>query len=198
MPRTNFFIKKDPTGVDWLARLGDACAAPGSNVPDQLKQANDDRQKQLGRRKSSKKRFSQSLGFTARARAASATKIAKLPQTFLKRFTNKKAYPPLKTWVYETPSIGNRWKKHLTSGRRADKRKPYLPMMQVDPKRLACDVGVGESGAFHDAGDGHLFCLVVREFSPNGDVCSAVDKIVREAVSERRNVRVCRFSFFPP
>jgi hypothetical protein len=182
-PALTFCINKDTISINWLARLGDACAVPNSNVPKQLKQANDDRQKQLGQRKSSKKRFSQSLGFTTCACATNAMKFANLPQTFLKRFKNKKAYPPLKTWVYETPSIGKHWRKHLTSGRRADKRRLYLLMMQVDPKRLTCDVGIGESGTFCNADDGHLFALVVREFCPNGDVRSAADKIVQEAVS---------------
>jgi hypothetical protein len=188
-------IKKDPPTIDWIARLGDVCSARHSNVPECLKQANDDRRKQLGHRKSAKKRFSQSLGFTTRARAASATKLANLPKIFLKRFTNKKAYPPLKTWVFETPAIGKRWRRHLKYGRQADKRRRRLPMMQVDARRLAHDVVVTESGTYHDSKDGHLFCLVVREFCPNGDVCAAVHEVVREAVSERRNVRVCCSTF---
>lgn len=191
-----FSTKKDPLQTDWIARLGDACSARDSTVPECLKQANGDRRKQLGQRKSSKKRFSQSLGFTTCARAASATKMANLPQIFLKRFSNKKAYPPLDTWVYETPAIGGKWMNHLRYGKQPDKRRRRRPMMQVDPKRLAHDVETADGGTFHNADNGRLFAIVVREFCPNGDVCGAVHKVVREAVAERRNARVRRFPSF--
>ena len=158
-----FCVKKNLTGKDWIARLGDVCAACSSTVPDRLKQANEDRKKQLGQRKSSKKRFSQSLGFTTRVCTAGATKMANLPQTFLKRYSNKKAYPPLKTWVYETPAIGRCWRAHLRYGRQPDKQKRCHPVMKVDPKRLALDVQTTKGGTYHDADDGHLFALVIRE-----------------------------------
>ena len=187
---SDYCTKGKAKGPDWFALLGAACCRGDSGIPEQLILANDARQKALGRRKSAKKRFSQSLGFTMRARAASAAKFAQIPKSFVKRFGKDDAYPPLKTWVFESSEIGNRWREHLTSGPRPDVRKPYLPMMEVDLSLLAHDVGTEESRVFFNADDGRFVGLVVRNFCANGDVLPYVDEVVREAVSVRRNVRV--------
>ncbi|EDR02770.1 uncharacterized protein LACBIDRAFT_332047 [Laccaria bicolor S238N-H82] len=63
-------------------------------------------------------------------------------------------------------------------------------MMQVNLKKLALDVHATNSGTFHNAGDGHLFALVIWNFCPNGDVPSAIHKVVRETVAERQNIRM--------
>ncbi|KIK03765.1 hypothetical protein K443DRAFT_94497, partial [Laccaria amethystina LaAM-08-1] len=131
---TNTVIQsyKDPPCIDWIVHLSDVCSAQHSTILKYLKQANDDCKKQLGYCKSAKKRFSQSLGFTTRPCTTSATKLTNLPKTFLKRFTNKKVYPPLKTWVYKTPVIGKQCRRHLKYGQQPDKQRYCLLMMQVN------------------------------------------------------------------
>jgi hypothetical protein len=182
--------------VKWFRDFAEHCASQISIIPKSLATACSVRKAKYNSARNVKKRFGQSLGFTKRARQSKTTDFATIPETIVTTYSKSKAYPPLKHWIYETDAIKGKWKRHLTSGRRPDTRKPYLPMIKVNPSLIDHDVPPTESRRFRDV-NGNFVCGVWRDFCPNEEVLPAVDTIIQEAVSNRKNVRVSiSFAFY--
>lgn len=180
--------------TNWFRNFVDYCTSQISIIPKSLATACSVRKARYNGARNFKKRFGQSLGFTKRARQTKSTDFANIPETIVTTYSKGEAYPPLKHWMYETDAIKGKWKRHLTSGRRPDTRKPYLPMIKVNPSLIDHDVPPTESRRFRDT-NGAFVCGVWRDFCPNEEVLPAVDTIIQEAVSSRKNVRVS-ISFF--
>jgi len=176
---------------DWLREITNECAQK-TTIPPRVAEANKTRNKKLNNQKLTKRRLSQSLGFTTRSRKNNTARFASVTKTVVATCSSKNAYPPLKTWVYETEAIRNRWKRRLTSGPRADIRNPYLPMMKVDLSRLDHDIPIDDSRILCDS-SGEEVCYVFRDFCPNKNVLTAVNDTIEEAVDVRRNCRVSSF-----
>lgn len=181
--------EKELDKTEWFSAFAGGCKTKGTKIPECIVEANNVRQGNYDFLQTAKKRFSQSLGFTARGRKAAASMFANLKKITLTTYSEDEAYPPLGHWVYETDEIGQRWQAHLTSGPRPDKRKPYLPMVKVDEACLEHDIGINEGGAFFNE-KGKLVGIACRKFCPNESVLAPLDDTIQEAVSTRRNARV--------
>ena len=181
----------------WFRLFVDQCSVRVASIPKPLAIANSARKAKYNRTRNTKKRFGQSLGFTHRARESKSAQFANIAETTVTAYSHDEAYPPLKHWMYESDKIKKKWKKQLTSGRRPDTRKPYLPMLKVDPNLLEHDIPPHESRKFRGT-DGNLVATAYRHFCPNEAVLPTIDNTIQENVAHRRNVRVstCRFDCY--
>lgn len=175
--------------INWFRDFVEHCGTQICIIPKSLATAHGARKAKCNSARNVKKRFGQSLGFTKRGHQSQSADFANIPETIVTTYSKSQAYPPLKHWMYETNAIKKKWKQHLTSGRRPDTRKPYLPMIKVNTNLIDHDVLPNESRRFRDR-NGTLVCGVYRKFCPNEDVLPVVDSIVQENVSNRKNVRV--------
>jgi hypothetical protein len=99
------------------------------------------------------------------------------------------SYPPLGHWVYESQEIYAKWHEDLCIGKQPDKRIPRRPLLRLDPAMLAGDILTDESAIFREP-SGELAGLVIRDFCPDDPALKWSDEAIKEAVDERRSIRV--------
>jgi hypothetical protein len=184
--------------TDLFSDIGVALASStgpyGDAIPDSIVEANTARIALRNAKKNVRSKFIQSVGFTANGRAAMKRKFEVIPWIGVTELPE--SYPPLNTWVYENPGIGERWREHLESGPQPDQRHKRHPMMQVDSDRIVQDVEVGKEGVFYDAKTGKIIAVACRNFCPEEGVLPAIDGIIADEVESRKSARVCFLDFF--
>ena len=124
----------------WFRLFVDQCSVRVASIPKPLAIANSVRKAKYNRTRNTKKCFGQRLGFTHHVRKSKSAQFANIAETTVTAYSHDEAYPPLKHWMYESDKIMKKWKKQLTSGRRPDTCKPYLPRLKVDPNLLEHDI----------------------------------------------------------
>jgi len=178
--------------TDLFSELGAALASStgpfGDAIPVTMIEANAARIALRNAKKNLRSKFLQSVGFTANGRAAMKSKFDAIP--WIQVMKLPEPYPPLNTWIYENPGIGERWREHLESGPQPDVRNQRHPMMCLDPSRIVQDLEVDQEGVFYDSA-GEIIALACRNFCPEEDVLPAIDGIIADEVKSRRSARVC-------
>jgi len=105
LKKSSSYHKEELIKQNWLHEITRECATKKVNIPLCLIEASKTWKKKSNDHKLTKRRLSQSLGFTACAHKINAARFASITETTVKTYSAKDTYPPLKTWVYETGAI---------------------------------------------------------------------------------------------
>ena len=179
--------------TDLFSDLGVALASGtgpyGDAIPDSMIEANTARIALRNAKQNLRSKFVHSVGFTANGREAMKKKFDAIPWIEVTKLPE--SYPPLDTWVYESPGIGERWREHLESGPQPDKRHKRHPLMHVDFDHIVQDLELGKEGVFYDAKTGEIIAVACRNFCPEEGVLPAIDGVIADEVESRRSARVC-------
>jgi hypothetical protein len=97
-------------------------------------------------------------------------------------------YPPLGHWMHESDRIRELWENHLMHGKQPDKRKKRLPMLRLDPSKLALNIQRNKSALVYAGGK--LRAVVLRDFCPSKEACEWVDNTIEENAACRKSIRV--------
>ena len=98
-------------------------------------------------------------------------------------------YPPPGFWLFESEAIRKQWKYALEEGKQPDTRKPRMPMLRVDMKKIHHSVRFNESKIFTDD-KGEVAAIIMRDFCPHAGLVSWGDNIIKEVVPLYRSCRV--------
>lgn len=180
--------EEDLRNTDFFSLFVSACNTPGNPIPHILIEANTARLALWNAKKAGRNEFIQTIGFNAQGRAEKKRKFADIPQVEVKALDE--SYPPMNTWVYENPEIGERWREHLESGPQPDGRKKRHPMMELDPKLIIHDIEPEKEAVFYDD-NGEFIGMVCRNFCPHEGVLPAIGETIADAVDHRKDARVC-------
>jgi hypothetical protein len=101
-----------------------------------------------------------------------------------------KPYPPRGHWVVDTEHIKKLWTPELVHGALHDKRTKRHPIEVLDHTRLALNLLPGEEIFIHNAANGSLACIIMRNFASLPSPLAWVDYIVQELVTYRHPARV--------
>ena len=101
-------------------------------------------------------------------------------------------YPPPGFWLFESEAIRKKWKYALEEGKQPDVRKPRMPMLRVDMKKIHHNVPPNESKIFID-GKGEVVAIIIRDFCPHAGLVAWGDDVVKESVPLYRSCRVSSF-----
>lgn len=115
---------------------------------------------------------------------------ASIPIIRVKARSGKGLYPPPKTWVVESKTIQNLWKKHIRSAPLPDKRGKRHPIHMLQRHKLQYNLRADESAIFVDADSDEVVMVVMRGFCKNTEVVSWINEVVLKNIEAERNIRV--------
>jgi hypothetical protein len=98
-------------------------------------------------------------------------------------------YPPPGFWLFESEAIRKKWKYALEEGKQADSRKPRMPMLRLDMKKIHHNVRFDESKIYTNS-SGEVIAIIIRDFCPHAGLVSWGDDAVKESVPLHRSCRV--------
>ncbi|KAF8809192.1 hypothetical protein BYT27DRAFT_6525953 [Phlegmacium glaucopus] len=153
------------------------CADKSLSCPKELEQAIANRSNLKKKHRKAKRNFIDRVGLNWEA-ARRDEYLSGIPTTIIPALSTP--YPPLAHWVFESDEIKEKWEYWISKAPQADARKKRLPMLRLDPGKLACDLSSDTSMIFQKE-DGQLAGLVLRNFCPDSHTLSWLDDVIEGA-----------------
>lgn len=176
----------DKTGAGAVIQIFLSWCSNSLTCPSELNEAIQSRRESAAKYRRKKRRFITRANLNSN-RPPGGAESHGIPAEVVKE--TGRPYPPPGFWLFESEAIREKWKCALEEGKQPDARKPRMPMLRLDMKKIHHNVPLNESKIFIDD-KGEVAAIIIRDFCPHAGLVSWGDGVVKESVPLYRSCRV--------